>query len=67
MKLQQSQQTLVVLANAGELVQHIAKNIMGNEVADTFDGSPLTRGVLYNLAQAKFQAALAKTIQARSL
>lgn len=66
MKLRESQQTLTVLANAAELVQHITRNIVGNEVADTFNGSPLTRGVLYNLAQAKFQSALAGAVQVRS-
>ena len=66
MNLRESQQTLTTLANAGELAQCIAKNVMGNEVADSFNGSPLTRGVLYTLAQTKFHAALAKNIQARS-
>ena len=57
MKLQQSEKTLVVLANATELVRNIAQGVIGNEVADTFNGSPLTRGVIYQLAQAQFQAA----------
>jgi len=66
MKLRESQQTLTTLANAGELAQNIAKNIMGNEVADTFNGSPLTRSVLCTLAQTKFHSTLVKAIQARS-
>lgn len=60
MKLPQSEQTLVTLANASELVNNIAQGILGNEVADTFAGSPLSRTVIYNLAQTKFQATLAK-------
>ena len=63
MNLVESQQTTVVLANAGELVCAIAQGVIGNEVADTFGGSPITRGILYNLAQTKFQQALAKHIQ----
>lgn len=60
MKLPQSEQTLVTLANASELVNNIAQGILGNEVADTFAGSPLSRAVIYNLAQTQFQATLAK-------
>lgn len=60
MKSKSSQQTLVTLANAGELVNNIAQGVIGNEVADTFNGSPLTRAVVYNLAQTQFQASVAK-------
>jgi hypothetical protein len=60
MKLIETQQTVVVLANAAELVRCIAQGVIGNEVADTFGGSPLTRDTLYNLAQTKFQQATAK-------
>ena len=60
MKMPQSEQTLVTLANASELVNNIAQGILGNEVADTFAGSPLSRTVIYNLAQTQFQATLAK-------
>lgn len=66
MKLRQSQQTLVTLANATELVQSIVLGVVGNEVADTFDGNELTRGVVYAMAQTKFQSALSSKIQARS-
>lgn len=60
MRHPQSERTLVTLANASELVNNVAHNIMGNEVADTFGGSPLTRSVLYSLAQTQFQAAFSK-------
>lgn len=63
MNLRESQQSLTTLANAGELVGIIAQGVVGNEVADTFNGSPLTRAVLHNLAQTKFQASLAKYLQ----
>lgn len=67
MNLKQSTQTAVTLANAGELVRVIAQGVVGNEVADTFNGSPLTRGILYNLAQTRFQAAVAPFLNARSV
>ena len=60
MKHAKSQQTLTTLANAGELVANIAQGVIGNEVADSFNGSPLTRAVVYNLAQTQFQAAVSK-------
>jgi hypothetical protein len=60
MKMQGSEQTLVVLANAGELVSAIANEVMGNEVADSFAGSPLTRGIVYNMAQTQFKSTVSK-------
>lgn len=62
MKHRESEKTVVVLANASDLVRNISQGVIGNEVADTFNGSPITRGVLHNLAQVKFQAALSKHI-----
>jgi len=64
MKLKESQETLVTLANASELVANIAQAVVGNDIADTFDGSPLTRAVLYDLSMTKFQAALSKQLGA---
>jgi hypothetical protein len=60
MKLQQSSTTVLTLANASELVCRIAQGVVGNDVADTFNGTPLTRGTLYQLAQTEFQNALGK-------
>lgn len=62
MQLLQSERTLVTLANASELVNNIAQGVLGNEVADTFGGSPLTHAIVYTLAQTQFQAAVAKYI-----
>lgn len=64
MKLQQSEKTIVTLANASELVRNIAQGVIGNEVADTFNGSSLTRGIIYQSAQAQFQAAAAPFLKA---
>ena len=51
-----SERTLVTLANASELVANVAQGVLGNEVADTFCGSPLTRSMIQNLAQTVFQS-----------
>ena len=65
MQNKQSETTLVTLANAAELVRTVVQEIVGNEVADTLNGSPLTRAVLYDFAQTEFQAATAKYLGGR--
>ena len=62
MKNKQSDRTLVTLANASELVVLVTQNIVGNEIADTLNGSPLTREQIHHLAQTSFQGALNKYI-----
>lgn len=64
MQLRESEKTVVTLANAGELVRQISQQVLGNEVADTFNGNELTRGVIFNMAQVKFQGAVAKYVGA---
>lgn len=59
MKLIQSEKTVVTLANAGELVANIARGVLGNEVADTIGGSPVTRDTIYDMAMTQAQAATA--------
>jgi hypothetical protein len=59
MKSKNCQQTVVALGNMNELVYNIVERIMGNEIADTFEGSDLTRGTIYNIAQAQAQAQVA--------
>lgn len=60
MKNQASERTLVTLANASELVVGISQSIIGNEVADTFNGSPLSRELIHHLAQTTFQSNVAQ-------
>lgn len=59
MQLTQTQQTVTTLGNAGDLVYNVVNGVLGNDVADTFNGSPLTRQVIYNLALARIQMRLA--------
>ena len=47
-------QTLATLANANELVRYVAQEVVGNEVADTINGSPISRDTIYALSQAAF-------------
>ena len=64
MKHYESEQTLVTLANASEQVVRVSQQVIGNEVADTFNGSPLTTDLLHHLAQTTFQGSLSKHLGA---
>ena len=59
MQMRESQHTLVTLANVAEMASIIAQGIAGNELADTLQGSPLSRDVLYQLVYSKLQSHLA--------
>lgn len=48
-------QTVVTLANAGELVCGIAREVLGNDVSDVINGSPLTDDAVRQLALSQFQ------------
>lgn len=60
MQLQDSHRTVCTLGNGAELVAAIVQGVVGNDVADTLDGSPLTRNTIFNLAQLEFQEAQGK-------
>lgn len=64
MQFRESEKTLTTLGNGSELVRAIAQGVVGNEVADTINGSPLTRSIIFNLAQTRFQAHLGKYLEA---
>ena len=44
-------QTLATLGNANELVRCVAQEVVGNEVADTINGSPISQSTIYALSQ----------------
>ena len=56
MKNVESANTLVVLANASELVAAIAGEVLGDGIASTFAGAELTTNAIHQLAQTQFQA-----------
>lgn len=60
-----SESTIQTLANGGELVQAVVRHVVGNDVADVLNGSPLTRQVLLELAQIEFQSATNKYLGGR--
>ena len=64
MKDKKSERTLVTLSNASELVVAVTQNVVGNEIADTFNGSPLSRELIHNLAQTTFQSGMSKYLGA---
>jgi hypothetical protein len=53
-----SLQTVVTLANAAELTAGIAKEVLGNDVADAVEGSELTSDVVRDIALAQIQSNL---------
>lgn len=61
----QTEKSVCTLANGAELVFNIVAGVLGNEVADTFNGSPLTRDVIYQSAQTQFQAAAAPLLKGK--
>ncbi|EKD22585.1 MAG: hypothetical protein ACD_84C00041G0003 [uncultured bacterium] len=60
MKNRSSERTIVTLANASELVVALTRSVVGNDVADSLNGSPLSRELIHNLAQTSFQGAASK-------
>lgn len=58
MKLVKTLDTIVVLANAADLVCNIASEVVGNEVADTIQGNELSREALNALVMSKLQTKL---------
>jgi hypothetical protein len=65
MKHRESERTLVTLANASELVVSVAQNVLGNEVADTLNGSPLSRDIIHQMAQTVFQSSVSQYLGAK--
>lgn len=63
MKNQQSVSTLMTLANGADLINNIARGVMGNEIADTFNGEELNTTLVHSLAQVQFQANVSKFIR----
>lgn len=57
MKNQASLNTVVTLANAAELVCGIAKEVLGNDVADMVEGNELSTAVVRSMAMVQIQSA----------
>jgi hypothetical protein len=47
--------SIVPLANASELAAQVIKNISGNDISNSLNGSPITLATLRSLALARFQ------------
>lgn len=58
MGIKDTEMSLRTLGNASELVAAIAQEVVGNDVADSINGSVITRDVVYQLAQSQFAARL---------
>ena len=60
MGTKETQTSLKTLGNAAELVCGIVQEIVGNDIADSINGSPLTRESIYQLTHSQFGAQFAK-------
>lgn len=58
MKNLSSLQTVATLANAAELAAGIAKEVLGNDVADMVEGNELTADVVRDIALVQIQSNL---------
>lgn len=58
----QSERTIVTLANAVEATTCIVKEILGTDVASTLNGSPLSTSVVQNLVLAEIKNAVTKQL-----
>lgn len=62
MKNRETERTVVTLANGVDFVAQVAKKVVGEEVADMYDGAPLTMDVMHRLAAVKFKSLLADKV-----
>jgi hypothetical protein len=63
MKNRETERTVVTLGNGVDLVAQIAKKVVGEEVADMYDGAPLSNEVMHRLATVKFKSHLADHVE----
>ena len=64
MQINSSVSTITTLANANDLVAAIVLNVVGNDVADTINDSPLTKEVIFTMTQSHIQKDLSKSLGA---
>jgi hypothetical protein len=64
MQTTSSVSTLTTLANANDLVAAIVMSVVGNDVADTINDSPLTKEVIFAMTQTHIQKDLSTVLGA---
>jgi hypothetical protein len=56
-------ETFDALASSNELAAMVIMNIVGEELADSLEGSPLTRAQVFAMMQTKVQATFAAALE----
>lgn len=56
-------ETFDALASVNELAAMVVMNIVGEELSDSIEGSPLTRAQVFAMAQTKVQAQFATKLE----
>lgn len=64
MQTNQSISTLVTLANANELAATIVLGVVGNDVADTINNSPLTKEIIFEMTQSQIKKTVSESLGA---
>lgn len=57
-QIRRIQQSMVTLASAAELVSHVVREVAGNEVASSLNGSRITNDTIQTLVLSRFRQAL---------
>lgn len=57
-QIRRIQQSMVTLGSAAELVSHVVREVAGNEVASSLNGSRITNDTIQTLVLARFRQAL---------
>lgn len=52
--------TLKTLGNAVELATSVVQDVVGNDIADSLNGTPLTNVLIADVVESRFTAELAK-------
>lgn len=55
MTIETTKTTQVTLANAAELAVSVILQVIGNDISDSINGTPIGASMLNGLAQARFQ------------
>ncbi|MGI9212451.1 MAG: hypothetical protein ACR2HF_08240 [Methylococcaceae bacterium] len=57
-QIRRIQQSMVTLASAAELVSYVVREVAGNEVASSLNGSRITNDTIQTLVLARFRQAM---------
>lgn len=57
--------SIVTLSNVNELAVRVLRNVVGNDIADTLNGSPLTNALICSIVQSRTKTVLERRLACR--